>query len=49
MPFTTMGTKSFVFGKTMESLDEDFEYESYDSQIIADADGRDPLEDFGRR
>ncbi|RVW66201.1 hypothetical protein CK203_047389 [Vitis vinifera] len=26
MPFTTMGTKAFVFGKTMEDLDEDFEY-----------------------
>ncbi|KAK9280689.1 hypothetical protein L1049_014387 [Liquidambar formosana] len=26
MPFTTMGTKSFVFGKTMEALGEDFEY-----------------------
>ncbi|XP_059430000.1 uncharacterized protein LOC132163648 [Corylus avellana] len=49
MPFTTMGTKSFVFGKTMENLDGDFEYESYDSQMIADADGRDPLEAFGRR
>lgn len=44
LPFTTMGTKSFVFGKTMENLDEDFEYESYDRQIIADADGKDPLE-----
>jgi len=28
MPFTTMGTKSFVFGRTMESLDEDFAYQS---------------------
>ncbi|KAJ9698692.1 hypothetical protein PVL29_007652 [Vitis rotundifolia] len=26
LPFTTMGTKAFVFGKTMEDLDEDFEY-----------------------
>jgi hypothetical protein len=42
MPFTTMGTKSFMFGQTMENLDKDFEYESYDSQIIAD--GKDPLE-----
>ncbi|CAJ1972290.1 unnamed protein product [Sphenostylis stenocarpa] len=28
MPFTTMGTKSFIFGRTMKNLDEDFEYES---------------------
>ncbi|XP_068475913.1 uncharacterized protein [Phaseolus vulgaris] len=28
LPFTTMGTKSFVFGKTMESLDEDFAYKT---------------------
>ncbi|KAL2318241.1 hypothetical protein Fmac_032117 [Flemingia macrophylla] len=28
MPFTTMGTKSFVFGRTMQNLDEDFAYES---------------------
>ncbi|TKY58256.1 30S ribosomal protein S18 [Spatholobus suberectus] len=28
MPFTTMGTKSFVFGRTMENLDEDFAYQS---------------------
>ncbi|XP_014503602.1 37S ribosomal protein rsm18, mitochondrial [Vigna radiata var. radiata] len=27
MPFTTMGTKSFIFGRTMENLDEDFSYE----------------------
>ncbi|KAI6705589.1 hypothetical protein NL676_008551, partial [Syzygium grande] len=30
MPFTTMGTKSFVFGKTMENLDEDYEYEAFE-------------------
>ncbi|RDX63136.1 rpsR, partial [Mucuna pruriens] len=28
IPFTTMGTKSFVFGRTMEKLDEDFAYQS---------------------
>ncbi|XP_027330294.1 uncharacterized protein LOC113846349 [Abrus precatorius] len=28
MPFTTMGTKSFLFGRTMESLDEDYAYRS---------------------
>ncbi|XVF46756.1 hypothetical protein PTKIN_Ptkin03bG0054000 [Pterospermum kingtungense] len=41
MPFTTMGTKSFVFGKSMESLDEDYEYVTFDT---ADADEKDPLE-----
>ncbi|XP_048140140.1 uncharacterized protein LOC115755305 [Rhodamnia argentea] len=30
MPFTTMGTKSFVFGKTMENLDVDYEYEAFE-------------------
>ncbi|CAM8970543.1 hypothetical protein QQ045_004036 [Rhodiola kirilowii] len=38
MPFTTMGTKSFVYGKTMEAKDEDFEYESYNGRPGADAD-----------
>lgn len=38
MPFTTMGTKPFKFGKTMEDLDEDFEYEPYDSRVSGDAD-----------
>ncbi|XP_010487230.1 PREDICTED: uncharacterized protein LOC104765241 [Camelina sativa] len=28
MPFTTMGTKAFQFGKTMENRDQDFEYEA---------------------
>ncbi|XP_062090467.1 uncharacterized protein LOC133796816 [Humulus lupulus] len=37
MPFTTMGTKQFVFGKTMEGLDEDYEYENFDGNVIADA------------
>ncbi|KAH0913531.1 hypothetical protein HID58_036852 [Brassica napus] len=30
MPFTTMGTKAFTFGKTMENRDQDFEYEVVD-------------------
>ncbi|ESQ36177.1 hypothetical protein EUTSA_v10008508mg [Eutrema salsugineum] len=30
MPFTTMGTKAFTFGKTMENRDQDFEYEVLD-------------------
>jgi hypothetical protein len=33
MPFTTMGTKSFVFGTTMQSQDEDFQYRSYDNSV----------------
>lgn len=37
MPFTTMGTKQFIFGKTMEGLDEDYEYENFDGNVIADA------------
>lgn len=30
MPFTTMGTKAFQYGKTMENRDQDFEYEVLD-------------------
>lgn len=33
MPFTTMGTKSFVFGTSMQSQDEDFQYRSYDHTV----------------
>ncbi|PON80900.1 Ribosomal protein [Trema orientale] len=36
MPFTTMGTKPFVCGKTMEDLDEDYEYESFGGDVVAD-------------
>ncbi|XP_022947026.1 uncharacterized protein LOC111451027 isoform X1 [Cucurbita moschata] len=36
MPFTTMGTKSFVFGKTMEYLDKDYEYEVFENNTDAD-------------
>lgn len=43
MPFTAMGTKSFVFGKSMQDLDEDFEYERYDYNLSAGADNKDPL------
>ncbi|THG14584.1 hypothetical protein TEA_004990 [Camellia sinensis var. sinensis] len=42
MPFTTMGTKQFIFGKTMEDLDEDYEYDTYDTRSFVD-DSRDPL------
>lgn len=43
MPFTTMGTKSFIFGKTMENLDDDYAYESYNTNMRAgpDMEGRD--------
>ncbi|KAI9114757.1 hypothetical protein K1719_014455 [Acacia pycnantha] len=30
IPFTTMGTKAFVFGKTMENLDDDYVSQRYD-------------------
>ncbi|KAG9142027.1 hypothetical protein Leryth_009377 [Lithospermum erythrorhizon] len=37
MPFTTMGSKQFVFGRTMESLGEDYEYEaSVDTSFVED-------------
>ena len=36
MPFTTMGTKAFIFGKSMEGLDEDYEYETYDNRMNDD-------------
>ncbi|KAI4305280.1 hypothetical protein L6164_028653 [Bauhinia variegata] len=39
MPFTTMGNKAFRFGKTMEGLDEDFAYESYNDNRGADMEG----------
>lgn len=29
LPFTTMGTKQFVFGRTMEDLDEDYQLDVY--------------------
>ncbi|KAL2507265.1 Ribosomal protein S18 [Forsythia ovata] len=36
MPFTAMGTKQFIYGKTMESLDEDYSYETYDRNFVED-------------
>ncbi|OWM87375.1 hypothetical protein CDL15_Pgr022486 [Punica granatum] len=39
MPFTTMGTKSFAFGKSMENVDADYEYETYGSRDDAEVDG----------
>ncbi|KAJ1427591.1 Ribosomal protein S18 [Sesbania bispinosa] len=38
IPFTTMGTKSFVFGRTMENLDDDFAYRSEISNMHGDFD-----------
>ncbi|KAJ9535588.1 hypothetical protein OSB04_un001277 [Centaurea solstitialis] len=34
MPFTTMGTKHFVYGRTMQDLDKDYEYETYDHNFV---------------
>lgn len=44
MPFTTMGTKSFIFGRTMENLDEDFQYETYNTDRVDDANEKDFVE-----
>lgn len=41
LPFTTMGTKQFVFGKTMEDLEEDFQLDEYGIQ--ADEVVQDPV------
>lgn len=44
LPFTTMGTKAFQFGRTMENLEEDYEFASYQNPAMADADTtEDPL------
>ncbi|KAL4558367.1 hypothetical protein LXL04_036566 [Taraxacum kok-saghyz] len=34
MPFTTMGTKHFNYGRTMQDLDKDYEYEVYDQNFV---------------
>ncbi|MQL99035.1 hypothetical protein Taro_031750, partial [Colocasia esculenta] len=34
LPFTTMGTKQFQFGKSMEDLDEDMEFENLYNQPV---------------
>ncbi|XP_073276794.1 uncharacterized protein [Primulina huaijiensis] len=34
MPFTTMGTKQFTFGRTMEDEDADFGYEIYEHDFV---------------
>lgn len=43
MPFTTMGTKRFAFGQTMEDLDQDYEYDTYDTRSFVDEDNQGPL------
>ncbi|XP_050208764.1 uncharacterized protein LOC126659516 [Mercurialis annua] len=47
LPFTTMGTKSFIFGQTMENLPEDYEYQTFGPRTPAGAGDEveaDPLE-----
>ncbi|CAH1446954.1 unnamed protein product [Lactuca virosa] len=34
MPFTTMGTKHFIYGRTMQDLDKDYEYEVYEQNFV---------------
>ncbi|XP_078168797.1 uncharacterized protein LOC144563231 isoform X2 [Carex rostrata] len=36
MPFTSMGTKPFIFGKDMEDHHRDYEYNTYDDQAGID-------------
>ncbi|RAL38581.1 unnamed protein product [Cuscuta campestris] len=38
LPFTTMGTKQFVYGRTMENLESDYAYESYYHNFVDDTD-----------
>ncbi|MED6224894.1 hypothetical protein PIB30_086016 [Stylosanthes scabra] len=35
MPFTTMGTKAFISGRTMENVDDDFSYETFGRKMQA--------------
>ncbi|XP_059626483.1 uncharacterized protein LOC132269339 isoform X2 [Cornus florida] len=44
MPFTSMGTKHFAFGKTMEDVDEDHGYQSYYSRNFVVEGNGDPVE-----
>ncbi|CAA0818487.1 Ribosomal protein S18 [Striga hermonthica] len=41
MPFTTMGTKQFKYGTTMEDEDRDFEYETYEYNFVNEDRGDD--------
>ena len=44
MPFSTMGTKPFFYGKTMEDLEEDYEYDTYYGSDMTDA-AMEPVEE----
>ncbi|XP_047330986.1 30S ribosomal protein S18-like [Impatiens glandulifera] len=45
LPFTTMGTKQFVVGKSMEDQDDDYAYDAYYEHNFVDSNGReDPIE-----
>lgn len=33
LPFTTMGTKEFIYGRSMEHNDKDFEFETYNDDV----------------
>ncbi|CAH9129528.1 unnamed protein product [Cuscuta epithymum] len=44
LPFTTMGTKHFKFGKTMENLDSDYAYETHYHNFVDTDASVDPLE-----
>nr|GEW50864.1 ribosomal protein S18 [Tanacetum cinerariifolium] len=37
MPFTTMGTKHFVYGRNMQDVDKDYEYEVYEHNFVDEA------------
>jgi ribosomal protein S18 len=37
LPFTTMGTKAFQYGRTMESLDEDYDFDVYENPAMPDS------------
>ncbi|KAL8225139.1 hypothetical protein R6Q57_017696 [Mikania cordata] len=37
MPFTTMGTKHFAYGRSMQDLDKDYEFEVYDHNFVDEA------------
>lgn len=34
MPFTTMGTKSFAFGRPMGNLENDFTYQTFGDEYV---------------
>ncbi|XP_072954092.1 uncharacterized protein [Typha angustifolia] len=42
MPFTTMGTKPFVFGRNMKDEDDDYDFEPYEANVAT----AEPLEEI---